>query len=211
MKKLATAIAAIALIGTPALAADMAVKMPVQSPPPPAPIYSWTGFYIGGDVGGGWSSSDFSTNPGCPPNPATNSTFCNGPPSPFAPNGGAVAAAGTGRLASSAFTGGVQTGHNWQTGAFVYGVEADFNSLSLKRSVAAAGIFPVPFSGNQFVLTEDSKTSWLATMRGRLGVTVVPRMLLYATGGAAFADFKFSSTYNDNAPRVGMGQEARRA
>jgi opacity protein-like surface antigen len=82
MRKLATAIAAITLIGTPALAADMAVKMPVKSPPPPpGPIYSWTGLYIGGNVGGAWGSTSFSTDPGCPPNPATNSTFCNGPPS----------------------------------------------------------------------------------------------------------------------------------
>jgi hypothetical protein len=43
MKKLAIVIAAIALIGTPAFAADMAVKMPVKAPPPlPASVYSWT-------------------------------------------------------------------------------------------------------------------------------------------------------------------------
>jgi outer membrane immunogenic protein len=44
MKKLATVIAAIALIGTPAFAADMAVKAP---PPAPAPVPTWTGFYGG--------------------------------------------------------------------------------------------------------------------------------------------------------------------
>jgi len=125
------------------------------------------------------------------------------PPSPFAPNGVAVATAGTGRLNPSGFTGGVQAGYNWQAGAFVYGVEADFNALSLRRSVAAAGTFPVPFLGNQFLLTENIETNWLATVRGRVGVTVVPSMLLYATGGVAFADFKFNSTYNDNA--VGAG------
>ena len=32
-----------------AFAADM-------SPPPPAPVYSWTGFYIGGNIGGGWAN-----------------------------------------------------------------------------------------------------------------------------------------------------------
>jgi outer membrane immunogenic protein len=46
-------------------------------------------------------------------------------------------------------------------------------------------------------------TDWLATIRGRLGVTVKPELLLYATGGVAFTDFKFSSSYGDNA--VGFG------
>ena len=49
MKKLATAIAAIALIGTPAFAADMAVKAPPS--PPPAPVYNWTGWYVGVNAG----------------------------------------------------------------------------------------------------------------------------------------------------------------
>lgn len=47
----ATAIAA--LFGTSALAADMAVKAP---PPPPTSLSNWTGCYIGGNVGGGWSN-----------------------------------------------------------------------------------------------------------------------------------------------------------
>jgi outer membrane immunogenic protein len=55
MKKLATAIAAIALIGTPAFAADMAVKAP---PPAPAPVYSWTGWYVGGNVGYSWGRAN---------------------------------------------------------------------------------------------------------------------------------------------------------
>jgi outer membrane immunogenic protein len=49
MKKLAIAIAAIALVGTPAFAADMAVKAP--PPPPPAPVYNWTGWYAGVNLG----------------------------------------------------------------------------------------------------------------------------------------------------------------
>ncbi len=58
MKKLATyAVAVAGLIGTPALAADMAVKAP---PPPPAPVYSWSGCYLGGNVGYGWAPTKWS-------------------------------------------------------------------------------------------------------------------------------------------------------
>ena len=48
MKKLATVIAIVGLIGTPAFAADMAVKAPPPAPTPP--VNDWTGFYIGGTV-----------------------------------------------------------------------------------------------------------------------------------------------------------------
>src|SRR5580658_5993253 len=49
MKRSLFGIAAIAaMIGTPALAADM---MPYKAPPPATPVWGWTGFYIGGDAG----------------------------------------------------------------------------------------------------------------------------------------------------------------
>src|SRR5690242_12989603 len=55
MKKLTTSIVAVAsLIGAPAFAADMAVKAP---PPAPAPVYSWTGWYVGLNAGGGWQTA----------------------------------------------------------------------------------------------------------------------------------------------------------
>ena len=64
MKKITLAIAAIAaLLGTPALAADMDVK--ASAPPPPA--WSWTGFYIGVQGGAGWGTTTF------------NATSSNGP------------------------------------------------------------------------------------------------------------------------------------
>jgi outer membrane immunogenic protein len=54
--------AIVALIGTPALAADM----PLKAPPPPAPIASWTGCYVGGEVGGAWGDSQHSFSNGAP-------------------------------------------------------------------------------------------------------------------------------------------------
>ncbi|MGB6966673.1 MAG: hypothetical protein WBD90_19720, partial [Xanthobacteraceae bacterium] len=41
----ATAVLA-ALVGTPAFAADMAAPV-YKAPPPAAPMFRWTGFYIG--------------------------------------------------------------------------------------------------------------------------------------------------------------------
>ena len=55
-----------ALIGTPAFAADMALKAP---PAPVAPMYGWTGFYLGIEGGGGWGRENRADNSsvGCPP------------------------------------------------------------------------------------------------------------------------------------------------
>ena len=56
MKKFLIAGAALAtMIGTPAFAADMALK---AAPPPPTPVCVWCGFYIGVNAGGSWDSND---------------------------------------------------------------------------------------------------------------------------------------------------------
>src|SRR5215470_14029438 len=118
MNKLVLANTALAImIAAPAMAADM----PVKAPPLPAPSYNWVGFYVGVNAGYAWGSSRFTTDPNCPPTPAA-ATFCNAPPDPSAPNGSTVAAAGSGRLKSNGFSGGVQAGYNWQTGIVVSGV-----------------------------------------------------------------------------------------
>jgi outer membrane immunogenic protein len=63
MRKITACIAAIAaLVGTPVLAADMAVKAPVMKAPPPA--ISWAGIYVGGQVGYAWSNSSYTYNNG---------------------------------------------------------------------------------------------------------------------------------------------------
>jgi outer membrane immunogenic protein len=185
----------LAVLATAIGAAVAAFSSPVRADPPPL----FAGAYVGLNAGAAWGSSRYATDPGCPPS-AVNAPFCNAAPDPSAVNGTAVAVSGTGKLSSTRFTGGVQGGYNWQTGHIVYGGEADFGAFDLGDSVAPSGVFPPsPFIGTTYSLSERMSTDWLATLRARLGVAVMPHLLLYATGGVALTDFKFESTYADNA------------
>jgi outer membrane immunogenic protein len=72
-------------------------------------------------------------------------------------------------------------GYNWQSGAIVYGLEGDFDWADVSDSTAC-GAFAC-----------QTKNTWLATARGRLGYAF-DRWLPYLTGGAAFGNVKASST-----------------
>lgn len=159
---------------------------------------SFLGSYVGINVGGTWGSSNYQTNPGCPLT-SDNATFCGASPDPSAANGNAVAASGTGNFSLNGYTVGGHIGHNWVVNNILFGGEGDISSFDLSKSTHANGSFPFVFLGDSYALTESISTQWLATIRGRIGVTVKPRLLLYGTGGAAFTDVTFSSTYSDNA------------
>src|SRR3954452_8026153 len=60
MKRLLPGAAAIVAFAAPAFAADMPPRTYSQAPPFTAPqaIYNWTGFYIGGHVGGGFAGDN---------------------------------------------------------------------------------------------------------------------------------------------------------
>lgn len=158
------------------------------------------GSYVGLNAGAAWGSASYATDAGCLPTASV--TFCDSGGASVA-NGTAVANSGTGALSSTAFSGGIQAGHSWQSGALVYGAEGDLGILALGKSASASGFFPVTFLGDQYALAEKMTTHWFATLRARLGVACAPHLLLYATGGLAFSQFKFSSSYSDNA--VGFG------
>ncbi|HZO47847.1 MAG TPA: outer membrane beta-barrel protein [Xanthobacteraceae bacterium] len=71
---------------------------------------------------------------------------------------------------------GGQAGFNWQVERFVLGIEADWNWVDASGTAGFPGFAPN--------FTFSSKLSSLATVRGRLGVTLSPTMI-YATGGFA--------------------------
>jgi len=183
MKKIAIGIAAIAaLIGQPALAADMPVKAPPLSAPP---IHDWTGFYVGANVGYSWgrSNNDWSFNA---PNAFTLSTVCTLPGAAVA---GAFCVNGSDANRLNGVIGGAQAGYNWQTGNFLAGIEADIQASDQKGNQTFSGLGALPggFPPVMIVATYTEKLPWLATARGRIGVTA-DRWLVYATGGAAFGE-----------------------
>jgi outer membrane immunogenic protein len=154
-----------------------AADMPVKAPPPPV-ILTWAGPYIGLNAGvlwHRWSFNDINNNLDLIPGPTGPTVFVNN-----------VFWRDTG----TAFTGGGQIGYNVQSGRFVYGIEADLNWSNASNDLS----FPhprLPFLGN---VIGSTRMDWLATIRGRLGITMSPT-LLYVTGGVAFAHVKdFYST-----------------
>ena len=102
-----------------ASAADLPVKAPVQAP---APVYSWTGFYIGGDVGALWTRG--------------NGRF---DPLPDVPFFGVFPNAGD--LNKTAFVAGLHAGYNWQLSpSWVVGIEADWSWTDAKGSFTQSWI-----------------------------------------------------------------------
>jgi outer membrane immunogenic protein len=156
----ATTLALLASAGV-AIAADIPTA-PVKAPPPFQRVYDWTGFYIGVNAGGGWANanSDFSVSGLAPFASVDNSLF------------GAI--------------GGGQAGVNWQSGAAVFGIEADFQASGLKGRLDAP-CPPVVCAG--LVASFEEKMPWFGTVRGRVGYAS-DTWLIYATGGYAYAHFE---------------------
>ena len=146
--------------------------------PAPTAFTHWTGFYIGGNVGGGWASAetDFSV-------------------------GGAPFASATNNL--NGVLGGVQLGYNWQTGPAVFGVETDFQFTGMQGTLTA----PTCAAAVCGVTTNASysqKLPWFGTVRGRLGYAQ-DSWLVYGTGGYAYARLETEVAPASNSPSRGTG------
>jgi outer membrane immunogenic protein len=101
MRKLLLTATALAAIAGPAFAADLPVRPVYKAAPPPPPVYGWTGFYFGANIGYSWGS--------------LNNTF-------IVPGAGTF----TESQRLNGVVGGFQWGYNWQIGNWVLGTESDF-------------------------------------------------------------------------------------
>jgi outer membrane immunogenic protein len=182
MKRLPTAIAATALIATPAFAADMAFKAPAPVPPP---SFSWTGCYIGGHGGYGWgrNSNQF------------NSVLDNGHQDS---EGVAVGEFADYSPHLKGWLGGVQYGCNTQTGNLVFGIENEWFWTGMKGSVTR----PDDEAGHFTQL--DIKNRVDTTLAARFGYAV-DRNLFYGKVGVGWGRFDYNMTHDDFTTPESMG------
>src|SRR5262245_49565837 len=170
MKKTFLAGAAVAAIAvaTQASAADLAVRAPVyKAPPTDATVFSWTGCYVGGHVGWGWSRKKIDETAIATVSRTTRTVNVSG------------------NIDASGAVFGGQIGCNYQFASnFVIGVEGSASATDINGSNLDP--YNAAFPGTDDDNYNRVKMDWLASITGRVGV-VVGNVLWYAKGGAAWA------------------------
>ena len=124
--------------------------MPMKASPPLVAAASWTGFYVGGNVGYSWGDLE-----------AGNLTL----------NGNTIYSSG---VNVDGVIGGGQVGYNWQTGNFVVGLEADIQGHPGKMRMQLNRIAFQSLVHRRYLsstLRQKSKLTYFGTVRGRFGYT----------------------------------------
>ena len=195
------------VLGSAAFAADLPApvyKAPAYKAPAAAPLYNWSGFYIGGNAGYGWgkANTDIANAGGN----AFRTIGPNDPADTFPP----FAHSDSGKLNGP--NGGGQIGYNWQFAPMgVFGIEADLQATRQKHSNRFTDSFSLSDhqDGERFldgtIATDfEAKISWFGTVRGRLGYAWND-VLLYGTGGLAYGEVGLSGTSVSTVTASGAG------
>jgi outer membrane immunogenic protein len=145
LNKLLAVAAASAVLIASVLGVARAADLPMKAAPVPAPIYTWTGFYVGLNAGYGLAEDPFRqtiATVGLIESSSINSRVT--------PNG--------------AIAGG-QIGYNFQSGHAVFGVEGDFQ-WSGQRDTAGCGIECINVAGLVATVgTAAQNIKWFGTAR----------------------------------------------
>jgi len=168
MKKfLLAGVALSALLGGSAGAADLARPAPVHAPPPViVPLFTWTGCYVGGNAGGIWARNDWNDRV-------------------FGDFGNNTASGGLG---------GLQGGCNYQVGAWVFGIQGDYDWTSINSTSANPALTALAnaaFLPGGFAFTDQTQLKSLGSVTGRVGYSW-DRLLIYGKGGGAWLRSDFN-------------------
>lgn len=173
MKKILTALTAAAVLSGSAYAADLPARMPMKAAPPPVPVMTWTGCYLGAGGGGGMYTNDsylVSSPPAAPVGVRESTDLTQG---------------GKGWLAT------VQGGCDYQFAGtkFVIGGFADADWTNIRGD--HTGAFPTVVG---LAATDTQTLNWQWAVGGRLGYEVLPGLLTFVSGGYTQANFS-GATY----------------
>ena len=177
---LVASVASVSIAGA-ASSADLPTRKPAPEPIlSPIPAFSWTGFYIGGNVGVAFDGgvSNYSGYGFRSASTAVADYIQN--------NEGS----------NSVFTGGLMAGYNVQLSSIVFGLETDINYLGNIRShnsqtLAATGAGLAP--AGTYTFNTGRNANYYGTLRPRLGYAF-DRFLVYGAGGFAYAGNDGSET-----------------
>ena len=175
MYRTLTVALAILSLTNAAHAADLMVDLE-QSPVTPVnlDLFDWSGAYVGGHLG--YVSGQQSDN--LPPLPEGGKDPL--PQFPVEDQSGAA-------------LGGLHAGYNWQSGAFVYGLEADVDFTRLKRGKNFNTYNGNLSLGGSLFMESDLQ----ASLRARAGIAI-DSWLLYGAAGVAIARAEVSAVGNPN-------------
>jgi outer membrane immunogenic protein len=152
--------------GLMATGAAQAADMPLKAPQRAAPVFSWTGFYIGAHFGGTWGTVESELPLG------QFSDRLDGLVIPISSH------------TINGFLGGGQVGYNYQINSWlVFGVEGQFSWTDASGSTPCLLLFKC---------TTD--VNWMASLAGRVGYTF-DRTMLYAKVGVAWADSDYTADF----------------
>ncbi len=195
MRRLVLALAAFALVVGPGGAADLPIKAPQVAPVvAPVPVWSWSGCYVGVNGGGTRAQNRADLSPGGlylappgatpPPNAAGTGDFA----------ADIAALSHSYEMANNGWEAGGQVGCNAQWGMAVVGVEGDWQWTNTSTAADAAfAAFPNVgsplFTNAAHTEHVDVTQRWFATGRVRAGFTPWERVLIYGTGGVAWANY----------------------
>ena len=158
----------LASAGAIAIAGSAFAAEPAPIPPPPPP-FTWSGVYLGGQIGYAWGKDNVSWSGTANDLDLAGGKFGEGP---------------------QGVIGGAHLGWNIQPNHwFVFGIEASVDGAGLNKSV----VVPMAdFAQDTFgSLTASAKAGVQGSVRGRLGIAF-DRLLLYGTGGVAVTSYNTS-------------------
>jgi outer membrane immunogenic protein len=155
----------LAVISSVAMLATTAAAQPA-----PAPLFNWSGFYLGAHADYSWGGGDVET-------------VLIPAPAPY-----------TAKVDLDGWGGGLRAGYDVRSGNWVAGLVADLSLTNIQGDGFIGPFLPVPGGSAGGSFHDVSQTiDKFGTLRARVGILATERMLAFVSGGLSFGRVNLSS------------------